>query len=320
MVPSNGLGVQVGGLMWVDTVAGVPLQVNAVLPTIPWQTPFLLIAVGIIMLFAGVLSGLGTAVIPEWNRVPSGLRVVIVILVAVGVISGTLPALFKRNLIVFYALYLMVLGRLLAGSVAVHSIVKMVVFISGSTTTVRQKGVRATVSDSVQTASPSGKSSGTETGREQRGDLLSKVVSKLKDRAVRIILTSVVSVVMLATILVAVVNNPLGVALRLVAITVMVGQLGITTVSTIYVTKDLVTRFGRAESWSGLIAVVGLVFTIAGAAVFDFPAFAGVISFPQHLLQSPTGEFFTRFAGSLGFLAGGVLSLGILVLSVPGRR
>lgn len=132
---------------------------------------------------------------------------------------------------------------------------------------------------------------------------------KFKNRAVRIILTSIVTNVMLLFILVAFLRNSTLEALHWTAIAYSVGRFGIVSITVIYQLKDVVDNFAMLNLKFGWSIVLGLVLAIAGAEIFDFPPFLGIVQIPVQVIESSTGQFFVRFAGFIGLLAGMLVAL-----------
>lgn len=260
---------------------GKPLQLQPFFPTIPWQLPFVLIMLGLGCLVAGVGVGAAGGFVPGWRYLRRGPRLFVTTLFVLGVLIVAFPYLWGQRM-VFYALYLMIIGRVLTGAIAFRALTRLYSSIRGN---------------------PSG-----------RGSL----TRNLKERLFKYLLTFTIVSLMVVTAFVAIVRNPLESALFMTAVTYTIGRFGLTAVTTIFVTRDAVRRFGIANSWAGLVGIIGIVLVVSGAEVFDFPAFLGVIRIPPTVIESPTGEFAVRFAGSIAYVIGAILGLVLLILT--GKR
>jgi len=221
-------------------------------------------------MFAGISGSVTAGNFAHWRELYPTERFLIVGLLTVGVLLAAIPAFRSRGLLWYYAMFLVVVGRSIEGALIVRFFVKIFSFLYGS----------------------SGKS------------LWTRIVQKLKDRVVRIVLTTLVTSAMALVIIVAFLRNSTLEALRWTAIAYTVGRFGIVSITVIYQLKDVVDHFEMLNLKFGWFIVSGLVLAVAGAEIFDFPPFLGFVQVPTRVLESPTGEFATRFAGFIGLLVG----------------
>lgn len=251
----------------------LPLQ--AFLPPVPWQLPALAVGVGFVLMAAGISNSIAAGNLDHWRELYPTERFLIVGLLTIGVLLAVIPAFQSRNLVWYYVMFLVVVGRSIEGALIVRFFTKIFSFLYGSS----------------------------------NRSLWDRIIRKLSDRAVRIVFTLLVTSSMILVIVVAFIRNSTLEALRWTAIAYTVGRFGIVSITVIYQLKDVVDRFEMLNLKSGWLITSGLVLAIAGAEVFDFPPFLGFVQIPTRVLQSPTGEFVVRFAGFIGLLVGMLVAL-----------
>lgn len=253
--------------------------------TIPWEFPAVVLGVGFSSLTIGLLdsvvdtrrsSGTGTE---TGDGLYGTERRLVVTLVTVGVVFGAGSALLDRGLLWYYAMYLVVIGRVVEGGLLVRFFAKLFAAIL---------------------------SSGSD------GTVLDSVLGFVRDRLVRVLLTGAVAVSMVVVVAVALLEEPLIVGLAWTALAYTVGDFGITAVVVIYQLGDVFDRLDDRYPGRGGLVLSGVVLLLAGAEVFDFPPFLGVVRIPAPVLGSPTGELLVRFGGWVGLLVG--MGLGFVLL------
>lgn len=251
------------------------LPIQAFLPPVPWQLPAIAVGVGFVLMAAGISGSIAAGNVAYWQELYPTERFLIVGLLTMGVLLAAIPAFQSRNLVWYYVMFLVVVGRSIEGALIVRFFTKVFSFLYGFS----------------------------------NRSLWDRIIQKLSDRVVRIILTSLVTSTMVLVIVVAFIRNSTSEALRWTAITYTAGRFGIVSITVIYQLKDVVDRFEMLDLKFGWLIASGLVLTIAGAEVFDFPPFLGFVQIPTRVLQSPTGEFVVRFAGFVGLLLGMLIAL-----------
>jgi hypothetical protein len=246
------------------------LQAQSFLTPISWQLPALAVGIGFVLMFAGVSGSIAAGNLTHWQEFYPTERLLILGLLTFGVLFTAIPAFRSRELLWYYAMFLVVVSRSIEGALIVRFFARIFSFLSG-------------YSDK---------------------SLIDRIVQKFKKRAVRIILTSIVTNVMLLVIVVAFLQNSTLEALHWTAIAYSVGRFGIVSITVIYQLKDVVDNFEMLNLQFGWSIVLGLVLAIAGAEIFDFPPFLGIVQIPVQVVKSPTGQFVVRFAGFIGLLGG----------------
>ncbi|MEZ3162310.1 hypothetical protein ABNG03_10120 [Halorubrum sp. RMP-47] len=251
------------------------LQTQSSFTPISWQLPALAVGIGFMLMFAGVAGSVAAGNLTYWPDYYPTERFLILGLLTIGILFTAIPAFRSRDLLWYYAMFLVMIARSIEGALIVRFFTRVFSFLYGSS----------------------------------QDPLLDKIIRKFKKRTVRIIFTSIVTNVTIIFILIAFLRNPTLEALHWTAIAYSVGRFGIVSITVIYQLKDVVNKFTMLNLKFGWSIVLGLVLAIAGAEVFDFPQFLGIVQIPVQVIESPTGQIFVRFAGFIGLLAGMLIAL-----------
>lgn len=265
--------------------ADIIVQAGALLPVLPWQLPGLLLAIGFTLITGGLIYDLAPQQLKTWNQLYDGERLLIIVFFLVGVGVGAFQSLQSRDLLWYYALILSTIGRGIEGALLTRFVAKILSFFYTGSKNMKER-----------------------------------IIHKIRNRIARIFFTALISLSFVFVLIVAFIRNSTMDALIWTAISYTVARFGLTSVIVIYQLKDVIDRFHHFGMSSGMTISAGLVLAIGGAAIFDFPPFLGVVTVPESVLESPTGEFVVRFAGWFGLLAGVVISWGMLVRQISSNQ